>query len=176
MQGKERLPVSLSSPMHPPHQNKSPFPSRSGGHPRSEPRIRTQWTGYKPAAPLTERRRRAGSGGLVLGRGGRMGGSHPAGHSELASRSIWGGHLLAGSWAARLGEQSCRKPSRGGALARATQSGGCTRGAGGPRTKAPGRARLAVCAAVPEPRDFQLSVCMGEGAREETPRLENVIS
>lgn len=41
MHGKERLPVSLSSPVHPPHQNKPPFPSRSRGHPR----IRTQWRG-----------------------------------------------------------------------------------------------------------------------------------
>lgn len=42
---------------------------------------------------------------------------------------------------------------------------GLRRGARGPRTKAPGRARLAVRAAVPEPRDYQPAVCPGAGAR-----------
>lgn len=119
--------------------------------------------GCKPAVPVTERRQLAGpagsgAGGVIRGR--------PAGCPALASRSIWGGHLQDGSWAARLGKQSCRKPGRGGALARATQSGGCAWGAGGPRTKAPGRARLAV-RTVPKPRDFP-AFCLhggGEGGR-----------
>lgn len=98
--------------------------------------------------------------------GGLIGRDHSVGHSALASRSIWGGHLQDGSWAAKLGEQSCRKPGRGGALARATQSGGCAGGARGPLTKAPGRARLAVRAAVPEPRDFPAFCLHGGGGRE----------
>lgn len=73
--------------------------------------------------------------------------------------------------AARLGEQSCRKPGRAGALARATQSGGCAGGTGGPRTKAPGHARLAVRAAVPEPRDFPAFCLHGGGGRGEDPAV-----
>lgn len=56
--------------MHPPHQNKPPFPSRSGGHPRSEPKIGTQWTGCEPVAPRT-----CGLGGSSAG--GRRGEATP---------------------------------------------------------------------------------------------------
>lgn len=153
----------IVSSVHPPHQNKPPFPSRSGGHPRSQPRSRTQCTRWEPAAPRTVRRRRAGSRALALG--GRQ--ATPRDPSS-ASRSSCGGRVRDAALAAGLREQSCRKPGRGGAPARATQSGGCARGARGPRTKAPGRARLAVRAAVPEPRDCP---AFGwPGARERTPR------
>lgn len=148
--------------MHPPHQNKTPFPSNSGGHPRSEPGLGTQWAGGRRGP--CDRGEGAQSRGVSCGEDR---GAEATRRDTLrsASRSIWGGRLRDGSWAAGLGEQSCRKPGRGGAPARATQSGGCARGAGVPRTKAPGRARLAVRAAVPEPRDFPAFCLDGGGGR-----------
>lgn len=86
----------------------------------------------------------------------------PPATRRSASRSIWGGRLRDGSRAAGLVEQSCRKPGRRGAPARATQSGGCARGARGPRTKALGRVRLAVRAAVPRLHDCP-AFCLSEG-------------
>ena len=128
MHGKETLPVSLSSPLHPPHQNKSPFPSRSEATQKASRgyehngRVYARGPGDREARACRVGESRAG--GLIRR-------AHFVGRSALASRSIWGGHLQDGSWAARLGEQSCRKPGRGGALARATQSGGCAGGARG---------------------------------------------
>ena len=91
-------------------------------------------------------------------------GRPPRGTPRSASRSSCSGRVRDAALAAGLREQSCRKPGRGGAPARATQSGGCARGARGPRTKAPGRARLAVRAAVPEPRDCPAFGWRGRGS------------
>lgn len=159
MHAKETLPVSpIVPPCPPPHQNMSLFPPGNRGHPRGEPRIKIQWVGCEPAAPRTRRRQRAGSGCSCWGWGDEVGVKTP--HEAL--RAPQPEHLECGPWAARLGGTKLQEagPLRG-TRARHTKRG-LRPGRRGPRTKAPGRERLAV----PKPRDcpaLQLYGAEGRG-------------
>lgn len=159
--------------MHPLHQNKSPFPSRSGGHQRREPRLRTQWTGCKPAAPPR--------GDGVQGRGvscWRSGWAKPP-REPLCARipqhlgRASAGWVLGGQTpGTKLQEAGLRR----GPGARHTKRG-LRPGRRGPAHKGSGaRAASGPRHGPRAPGLLQLSVGMGEGAREETPRLGNVIS
>lgn len=158
-------------------KNKSPFSFYKRRPPEKGAQARSTMDGWKPAVPVTERRPLAGPGGSPPGAGGTDPRPPRGGLLDARIPQHLGRASLSrqdGSRAARLGKQSCRKPGRGGALARAAQSGGCARGAWGPRAQRlrGARARAASGPHGPPkaPRRPSFLCAWGRGAREGTRR------
>lgn len=120
----------IVSSVHPPHQNKPPFPSRSGGHPKSQPQIGTQCTRCEPAAPRTVRRLRAGS--RVLALGGKAG--HPAGPRAPHPAAAAAGECGTRPWRPGSGNKAAGNRAAAGPQ-RAPHKAGAAPGAPGARAQ-----------------------------------------